>query len=106
MNVIPSKYAVILNDELIKNGLHTELEYWDGYKHIDIAILKAKMYIELDGIHHFTDPKQIQADFKRNHFSDGDDFDTFHIPNIIIEHHCEAVAKAITELVLQRKENK
>lgn len=91
-----------LSEALVKLGVDNTLEYFDGHKHIDIAILQSKVFIEVDGLHHFTDPKQIEADFKRNHFSDGDDFDTIHIPNIIIEHHCEAVAKAISELVAKQ----
>ena len=91
-----------LNKALQDNGIETVLEFSDGHKHVDIAILNAKIFIEIDGLHHYTNPKQIEADFKRNHFSDGDDFDTIHIPNIIIEHHCDAVAKAIAEMVKKR----
>lgn len=91
-----------LNEALIINGLHPILEYSDGHKHVDIAILESKIFIEVDGLHHFIDPKQIQADFKRNHYSDGDDYDTIHIPNLIIEHHCDEIAKAITILAQKR----
>jgi very-short-patch-repair endonuclease len=93
-----------LSEALVKLGVHNTLEYYDGHKHIDIAILSSKIFIEVDGLHHFTDSKQIEADFKRNHFSDGDDFDTIHIPNIVIENHCDAIAKAIAELITKRLE--
>lgn len=91
-----------LNEVLNQNGVNTMLEYSDGHKHVDIAIPAAHIFIEVDGLHHFIDSKQIEADFKRNHYSDGDDFDTIHIPNIIIEHHCNEVAKAISTLVAKR----
>ena len=61
--------------------METKLEHWDNHKHIEIAILDAKIYIEVDGLQHYTDPEEIKRDFKRNHFSDGDDFKTIHIQN-------------------------
>lgn len=92
-----------LSEALEKLGIMTRLEYDDGHKHVDIAILNAKIFIEVDGLHHFTDPNQIDADFKRNHYSDGDDIATIHIPNIIIRDYCEEVAKAIAVVVEKRK---
>jgi hypothetical protein len=35
------------------------------------------------GLYHYTDPKQIKADFKRDHYSDGDDFYTIRIPFVV-----------------------
>jgi very-short-patch-repair endonuclease len=84
---------------LKENGVNAINEYYDGHKTVDIAILRAKIFIEIDGLQHFIDPKQILSDFKRDHFSDGDDFHTIHIPNKIIEDHLEEVAKAISEVV-------
>lgn len=91
-----------LSDALVKLGITTVLEYSDGHKHVDIAILNAKIFIEVDGIHHFIDPTQIEADFKRNHYSDGDDYATIHIPNLIIKHYCDEVANAIAKVVEKR----
>jgi ABC-type lipoprotein release transport system permease subunit len=59
-------------------------------------------FIEVDGIHHLTDPEQIIRDFKRDHFSDGDDFDTIHIPNELLKTHLEQIADAITTVVHKR----
>jgi very-short-patch-repair endonuclease len=91
-----------LNDALKSRGLVTEPEYWDGHKHIDIAIPSAHIYIEVDGNKHYLDADQIGRDFKRNHYSDGGDYDTIHIPNLIIFDHCEEVADAITKVVKSR----
>ena len=91
-----------LFNSLITRGIKAELEYSDGHKHVDIAILDARIYIEVDGLQHFTNPDEIERDFKRNHYSDGDDFDTFHISNFVLEHHLEKIADAIAVLVKRR----
>lgn len=99
-----TKQTRLLSVELEKKGVKHELEYSDGHKHVDIAILDAKIFIEVDGLHHYTDSEQIKRDFKRDHFSDGDDFDTIHIPNELIENHLEKIAEAIAKIVKERKE--
>lgn len=102
---IPSKYALILNNKLIKLGIHTELEYWDGHKHIDIAIPSARLYIEIDGREHFTNPQTIERDFKRTHYSDENHFNTFHIPNLFVKYHCKALVNGIVKLVENREKS-
>jgi very-short-patch-repair endonuclease len=97
-----TEQAKRLNNALRTRGLDTEPEFWDGHKHIDIAIPSAHIYIEVDGNKHYTDADQIERDFKRNHYSDGDDFDTIHIPNLIILDHCEEVADAIASVAFRR----
>lgn len=84
-----------LYESLLRKGLRAIEEYSDGHKHVDIAIPQARIYIEVDGLQHFTDPAQIERDFKRDHYSDGDDYDTIHIPNLILEHHLGEVVEAI-----------
>lgn len=91
-----------LYETLSRKGLKVIEEYSDGHKHVDIAIPQARIYIEVDGLQHFTDPAQIERDFKRDHYSDGDDFDTIHIPNLILEHHLEGVSEAIKSVALSR----
>jgi len=44
--------AIKLCEALIKMGFNAELEKSDGYKHIDIAIPKFKVNIEVDGMQH------------------------------------------------------
>jgi len=91
-----------LYEALIAKGIHATKEHWDGHKHIDIAVEPAKIYIEVDGMKHYTNSKQIEADFKRDHYSDREDFNTIRIPNIIIENHLEEVVEAISEVILNR----
>jgi len=84
---------------LMNRGIKCELEKWDGYKHIDISISWAKIDIEIDGLQHYINPKQIKADFSRSYHSVmDDDYDTIHIPNIIIEKYLDKVAGAITKV--------
>jgi len=89
----------MLYEALYKRGIVAQLEYSDGHKTVDIAILKPRIYIEVDGIHHFTNPEQIIRDFKRYHFSDGDDFSTFYVTNQIIEKYLNEVVDALVKVV-------
>ena len=85
-----------LYNALIERGIKCEMEVFDGHKHIDISIPWAMIDIEVDGLQHYIDPEQIKSDFKRNYWSiQRDDYDTFHIPNTIIDSHLEKVADAI-----------
>lgn len=94
-----SHQAKLLYDALCKRGVDAILEHSDGHKTVDIAILSAHMFIEVDGIQHFTDPAQIMRDFNRSHYSDGDDFRTFYVTNQIVDTHLEEVADAIVAVV-------
>jgi len=88
--------ARALYEALQKRGIHCKLEAYDGYKHIDISIPWAKIDIEIDGLQHYLDPEQLMSDFDRARLSaQNDDFDTMHIPNIIVEQHLERIADTI-----------
>ena len=91
--------AKILFDALMQNGIFAELEHWDGHKHVDIFIPLVKLYIEVDGIPHFTNPRQIASDFMRDHYSDDDGFHTFRIPNSIVKENLDGVVKAISAVI-------
>jgi very-short-patch-repair endonuclease len=97
-----SQHATKLWQALRDSGIDAELEYFDGHKTVDIAILPSRIYIEVDGLHHFTEAEQIIRDFKRAHYSDGDDFNTFYVTNQIIELYLEDVVKALVEVVALR----
>lgn len=92
--------AVSLYNALLERGIKCEMEAWDGHKHVDISIYWARIYIEVDGLQHYTSPEQIKADFRRNYYSTikEDYIDTFHVPNIIIEQHLNEVADAIASV--------
>src|SRR5262245_10304 len=50
-------------------GVPAELEKFDGYKTIDIAVVEAKVNIEVDGLQHRYNPGQALADLKRTYYS-------------------------------------
>lgn len=94
---VPTKEAHALKEALEKLGVKVYKELDDGYKTIDLALPRAKINIEVDGIQHLTDPKQIVADLSRGYYSHRDGYDTMHIPNEMIRLHLEEIAKALAE---------
>ena len=98
-----TKYSRLLYGALAHRGIKSVTEYPDGHKTIDIAILPAHLYIEVDGVQHLNKPEQIIADFKRDYYSEKDGFFTLHIHNDDIKNHLNSIANAISEVV---KENR
>jgi very-short-patch-repair endonuclease len=90
-----------LYDCLIKRGVRAELQKWDGYKHIDIAIVVARVNIEVDGIQHNQDVKQALADLKRTFHSFRKNYVTLRIPNCLTrnEKTIEETADYIVEFL-------
>jgi very-short-patch-repair endonuclease len=71
--------------ELLKNmGYKVEFEKYDGFKHIDIAIVNRKVNIEVDGGHHHGKTQALR-DLKRTFYSWNKDFVTLRIPNSLTE---------------------
>ena len=96
-NRIPTKEATALKDALEKQGVRVLVEVDDGYKHIDLAIPRAKLNIEVDGIHHLTNPHQIIADLNRGYYSSKKGFNTMHIPNEMVRLHLPEISQALAE---------
>ncbi len=98
-----SSQAKLLHSTLLKRGIKCALEESDGYKKVDISISWAKLDIEVDGSHHYLDPDQIQRDLDRTYYSqENDEFDTFHVPNIIVEKYLDKLADAIAVVARDR----
>lgn len=95
----PTKTAHLLNGALNAVGIETKLEHWDGHKHMDIFIPKGKIYIEIDGLHHYTNPRQIVTDLQRDHYSDDDGFHTMRISNEVVEKQAMKIARAIKKIL-------
>ena len=104
-NIKPTKQVIMLADALRKRDVVLETEHWDGHKHVDIYIPNDNLYIEVDGVPHYTDVKQIISDFNRDYFSFKNNFFTKHISNELIENHLEEIADAIAK-VAQNAPNK
>lgn len=101
-----SESTRLLYEALKARNIDVILEYNDGHKTVDLAILDAKLFIEVDGLQHFTNPDQILRDFKRSHYSDGDDFRTFYVTNQIIERYLDQVADALAKTIVYLKGSK
>ena len=104
-NITPTKQVTMLVDALRNRGVDLKVEHWDGYKHVDIYIPIDRLYIEVDGLTHSTDPKKIISDFNRDYFSFKDGYFTKRITNELIENHLEQIADAIAK-VAQNAPNK
>lgn len=96
--IAPTKLTLELSRALTDRGIRNFVEYWDGHKHVDIHLPDLKINIEINGVQHYTNPKQILADFKRAYFSDKENIPTFAIANEVLEKHFEEVVGAVCNL--------
>lgn len=76
--------TIMLYFALKEKGVPAELEKYDGYKHIDIAVTDAKVNIEVDGQHHNFSRKQALTDLKRTYHSFRKGYLTLRIPNSLV----------------------
>jgi very-short-patch-repair endonuclease len=95
-------YAQWLHKALVRRGIDAKIQYPDGHKTVDIAILPAKLYIEVDGTQHSTNPKQIIKDLERDEYSRREGFSTIHVPNSVSYYHGDQVAEAIAQVARER----
>jgi very-short-patch-repair endonuclease len=102
MHKRPTAHAQALKDALTAEGVPVTCECSDGHKHVDICIKAARLYIEVDGLSHVTQAKQIETDFKRDSWSETDGFDTLRIANAEIEQDLKHIVRAIKNVVNHR----
>lgn len=102
-NPKPTEYANRLYNLLKKYKFRVIKEDSDGHKHVDLSIESARLDIEVDGIYHLTNPKQIIKDFKRSNYSHEDGYETLHVHNIDLEKAGPAIASAIAEVAKERE---
>lgn len=95
--------AVQLYFALKERGVPAELEKFDGYKHIDIAITEARVNIEVDGGHHNYNNKQALADLKRTYHSFLKGYLTLRIPNSLVREHLEETADYLTDFLVENR---
>ncbi len=93
----PTKEARALKEALEEKGVRVYIELDDGHKHIDLAIPRAKLNVEVDGIKHLTDPYQILADLGRGYYSHKNGYNTMHIPNEMVHRHLKEISEALAE---------
>jgi Uncharacterized protein conserved in bacteria len=84
MALVSTPESIRLYFALKARGVPAQLEKFDGYKHIDIAIPQAKINIEVDGIHHNYSTLQALSDLRRTYYSFLKGFYTIRIPNSLV----------------------
>jgi very-short-patch-repair endonuclease len=97
-------FAVALYKRLKKRGVPAELEKWDGNKTIDIAVVDAKVNIEVDGGQHNFNAEQAMADLFRTLHAFGKGYLTLRIPNSLVKYNLEKTADLITEFLVESRE--
>jgi very-short-patch-repair endonuclease len=101
---ISTPNEINLYNALSRRSIKAELQHWDGHKHVDLAIIDPRIYIEVDEIQHFTDPHQIISDFERSHYSDVEGYHTFFVTDQILEDNekLNQVADALAKVVAMK----
>jgi very-short-patch-repair endonuclease len=97
-----TRFARLLYGALKQRGVDSITEYFDGHKTVDLAILSAGLYVEVDGVHHLNNPEQIITDFKRDYYSERDGIFTLHVHNEDLKKHLNDIADAIADVVRAR----
>ncbi|MDR1182362.1 MAG: hypothetical protein LBL13_10345 [Bacteroidales bacterium] len=82
-----------------------ELEHEDEYKTVDIAILAAKLYIEVNGSQHANNPNQLKSDLWRSYYSFRDGFLTLPVFNIALnDAEFHQIVNIINDIAKERKQ--
>lgn len=98
-----TKQARALHTALTERGIDAVLENWDGHKHTDISVPEVKLHIEIDGDIHFTNARTIETDIVRDKYSSGDGYDTFRVPNCVIDEELDSVVEAVCRVIEDRR---
>ena len=99
----PTPQAEKLHEALKERGIHSELEFDDGHKHVDIYLPSAKLNLEVDGEYHLRDSEQWFRDLKRDLHSNNEGKSTIHIPNHYVDTHLDELANVIAEVTRKKK---
>lgn len=84
---------------LRKKGIKAQLEKDDGFKKIDIAVVNARLNIEVDGAHHNTEHHQALTDLQRTYYSFKKGYYTLRIPNSLVQSHPVETADYVEKFV-------
>ena len=80
-------------------GVPAELEKFDGHKTVDIAIVNAKINIEVDGPHQKYTHEQALLDMQQSLHSFQKGYLTLRIPNALVNENLEETANSITDFL-------
>ena len=94
-----TKDTISLYFSLRERGVPAELEKFDGFKTIDIAVVGARVNIEVDGAQHLNNAEQAFADLQRTFYSFKKGFLTLHIPDVLVKQNLNQTADYVTEFL-------
>jgi hypothetical protein len=94
--------TIKLATALKEKGITSELEAFEGDKHVAIAIPDANLYLEIDGKNHLTDPEHLLRDLQRDACSHDEGIDTIHIPDLYVDTALDEIADAVAEVAKKR----
>jgi len=94
-----SPEARALHRALVDLGIPAELELFDGYKTVDIAVPDANIHIEVDGAQHHTSSRQALADLKRTYYSLQQGIYTIRIPNNLVRYHLPETVDFVARII-------
>lgn len=97
--ITTSSEAIQLYLSLKLRGVPAELEKFDGYNFVDIAVVDARVNIEVEGPHHNHKCEQALSDLKQTLYSFQKGYLTLRIPNTLINKNLEETADAITHFL-------
>jgi very-short-patch-repair endonuclease len=93
----PTPVTIKLGNLLKDRSWGIEFEKPDGFKWIDIAVVEAKVNIEVDGPQHNTDPDQALTDLHRTYHSFKEGYFTLRVPNCLMENE-ETIQKTANRI--------
>jgi very-short-patch-repair endonuclease len=102
----PSNQSKKLYLALKERGLDVELEYFDGFKKIDIFSKESMIHIEIDGEQHYKDTFQASSDLLRTMYSYKEGFITLRIPNTLVSKKLDYTAEIVYRILMENRGRK
>lgn len=97
--------AVQLYYALKEAGTNPMLEWWDGYKSIDIAISRVKLNIEVETEYQMLTHEQAIQDLEEAMHSFKNGFTTIRIPSVVIKYYLADTVRNIQGIMEGLKAN-
>ena len=105
LNNNTSLEAIQLFYELKKAGVNPMLEWWDGKKHVDIAISRVKLNIEIDTDSELITHEQAINDLEQAMHSFKEGFTTVRIPSVAVKYYLQETVTNIMGIIEGLRKN-
>ncbi len=86
-------------------GANPMLEWWDGYKSVDIAISRVKLNIEIDTDYQMITHEQAINDLEEAMHSFKNGFTTIRIPHVVIKYYLKDTVTNVIGIIQGLKAN-